>query len=179
MASLTITIPQELFAPAESSHFEGTYDLPVMKAGPDLYTFSAPVEWQVDITNTGEALLLQGTCEGEAVTACARCGESALVSLFGELEGYYFLEAETAADQEYEADECEVLPESHVIELSDKIQAAFILDVPYIPLCKDDCQGLCPECGANLNEGPCGCEKPDEPVKENAFAVLKDLKLDN
>ena len=46
MDAVRIHVPSELFAPAESSHFEGTFDLPVMKAGPDLHSFSEPLAWQ-------------------------------------------------------------------------------------------------------------------------------------
>ena len=61
MEATRIPIPSELFAPAESSHFEGTYAVPVVKAGPDLYDFAEPLAWQVDVTNTGDALLVTGT----------------------------------------------------------------------------------------------------------------------
>ena len=55
------------------------------------------------------------------------------------------------------------------------IQAALLVDLPLVPLCVDDCKGLCPRCGANLNEGSCACDSVDEqPFKENPFAVLKD-----
>ena len=69
MEPIKIAIPNELFFPAEMAHFEGQADLGVLTAGPDLYTFSAPLAWSVDITNTGDALLVTGTAEGEAVTS--------------------------------------------------------------------------------------------------------------
>jgi uncharacterized protein len=34
----------------------------------------------------------------------------------------------------------------------------------HLPLCRDDCAGLCPKCGVDLNAGPCGCHVPAEPV---------------
>ena len=58
MDALRIQVPHELFAPAESSHFEGSIAIPVMKAGPDLYDFAGPLAWQADISNTGDALLV-------------------------------------------------------------------------------------------------------------------------
>lgn len=44
-----------------------------------------------------------------------------------------------------------------VIELDPDIREEIILDYPIKPLCKADCRGLCPKCGANLNEGGCNC----------------------
>jgi uncharacterized protein len=43
------------------------------------------------------------------------------------------------------------------IELDPDIREEIILDYPIKPLCKSDCRGLCPKCGANLNEGGCNC----------------------
>jgi uncharacterized protein len=38
-----------------------------------------------------------------------------------------------------------------------------VLELPMAPLCRDDCAGLCPQCGANRNEGDCGCVAPRDP----------------
>lgn len=46
----------------------------------------------------------------------------------------------------------------YTIDLDDKIKDEIILDYPMKMLCKPDCQGLCPQCGKNLNEGPCCCK---------------------
>lgn len=172
-----IFIPNELFAPAESSHFEGTYDLQTLTAGPDTYTFDGPVDWSIDVTNTGDAFLLTGTVSADAKTACARCCEDAEVSLFGEIEGYFLIADEGAVPDEMEEDEFEVLPADHYIDLEPLIVSALLVEIPLIPLCQEDCKGLCPDCGANLNDGPCGCTHDDDAAAGNPFAVLKNLDL--
>ena len=73
MEPTSIKIPAELFALAESSRFEGDLDLDALDANPDEYRFDAPLAWWVDVTNTGEALLVAGSVEGRAITSCARC----------------------------------------------------------------------------------------------------------
>ena len=69
-----------------------------------------------------------------------------------------------------------------LIRVSPLIQAALMVDAPDMPLCRDDCAGLCPQCGANLNEGPCGCgEDPDLAAFEkqaNPFLALADFKFE-
>lgn len=179
MTQLRLCIPSELFAPAESSHFEGTYDLPVLKAGPDLYSFAEPVSWQLDVTNTGDAFLVTGTAEGLAATSCARCLERAEFPLYGEVEGYFLIGTDSQAPEDMDDDEFDVLPEDNAIDLEPLLQAALLLEIPLVPLCQDECQGLCPTCGANLNEGECDCEAPEEEEPENPFAVLKGLSFDN
>jgi uncharacterized protein len=49
------------------------------------------------------------------------------------------------------------------------------MGLPLQPLCRRECKGLCPQCGANLNEGECGCGSPDFSIK---FATLKGFKVD-
>ncbi|WP_241963703.1 DUF177 domain-containing protein [Gordonibacter sp. 28C] len=152
-----------------------------MKAGPDLYDFEGPLDWQVDVTNTGDALLVTGTVEGEAKTSCARCVDEFSFSVTGEIEGYFLIDSEKEAPDDMDDDEFDVLPEDDVIDLEPLIRAALLLEFPLVPLCDDDCLGLCPTCGANLNEGPCGCEpavEPDDDVPPSPFAVLKDFPFD-
>ena len=64
MDPLRIIMPPELFAPAAFKHFEGAADIPLVKAGPDIYDFTEPLTWQADVTNTGGALLVTGEVRG-------------------------------------------------------------------------------------------------------------------
>ena len=174
-----IELPKELFAPAAYAHYQGEFTLPELVAGPDTYSFAEPLHWEADITNTGEAFLLQGSVEGAGVTQCARCLEDVEIPLSGELEGYYLIDGSDApADRE--EDEFSVLPDDHCIDVAPLIPAALLLELPLVPLCSEDCLGICPECGANLNEGECGCagRKAEEAVAASPFAALKDLKFD-
>jgi uncharacterized protein len=43
------------------------------------------------------------------------------------------------------------------------LREAVLLEEPIRTLCADDCKGLCPQCGADLNSGPCGCDRPADP----------------
>ncbi len=177
----TIKIPAELFAPAESSRYEGLFDLGTLHAGSDEYRFSDPVAWEVDVTNTGEALLVSGRASGCAVVDCARCLDEVEFDLEGEIEGYFLIGSEQDGVEGLDDDEFDVLPSNHEIDLVPLIEAALLVEVPFVPLCRDDCAGLCPNCGANLNEGDCGCGG-DAAVREfdeaaNPFSVLKRIDL--
>lgn len=185
MTSTTIIVPPELFAPAESSSFEGTYRLPVLKAGPDLYDFAEPLTWHVDITNTGDALLVTGTVEGVGRTACARCLEPFDVSIIGDVEGYFLLHQEEPSDEEeFDEEEFSFLNPDNTIDLVPLLQAAILIDLPLVPLCRDDCKGLCPDCGINLNEESCDCAEKRAAVDAadkaaaNPFSVLQNLQFD-
>jgi uncharacterized protein len=60
------------------------------------------------------------------------------------------------------------------IELGDVLTEQLQLQVPFQPLCKETCQGICTQCGTDLNVGRCACAKI---VKQAPFALLKNLKL--
>ncbi len=178
MSDLRIHIPNDLFAPAAYQEFSGTYEPSVLKAGPDLYTFARPVTWSVSVSNVGDALLVTGTAEGDAKTSCARCLDDVELSLFGEVEGYFLIGEESEAPEDMDDDEFDVLPDDHYLDLRPLIEAALLLDIPLIPLCDDACKGLCPNCGANLNEGACSCPSEEEdPFAEHPFAALKDYQF--
>ncbi len=61
------------------------------------------------------------------------------------------------------------------IDLQQGIQEQVLMAIPLQPLCTEDCKGLCPQCGSNLNQNDCGCAQE---TRSNKFAVLKNLKLD-
>lgn len=63
--------------------------------------------------------------------------------------------------------------EGDVLDTEPMIAEQVQLNIPMKPLCRPDCQGLCPRCGAELNQGPCGCE--DTSV-DPRWAALKALK---
>ena len=63
------------------------------------------------------------------------------------------------------------LLEGDELDLDDVLESSFILNTDTLFLCREDCKGLCPRCGADLNDGPCGCK----PEKDPRLAVLEQL----
>lgn len=60
------------------------------------------------------------------------------------------------------------------IDFSDALQEQVVLALPYKPICREDCKGLCPQCGQDLNQNVCKCGNE---ATNGPFAALKDLKL--
>ena len=183
MESTTIHVPSELFACAESSSFDGTYDIGEFCVGPDTYRFKDPLEWEVLVTNTSGALLVMGSVRGEATTECARCLDELPIVIDGEVEGYFIIDGEGEPEEEMDEDEFDHLNDDGTIDLVPLLQAAVIVDLPLLPLCREDCAGICQDCGMNLNEGSCECARKREALDEqdraaaNPFAVLSQLDL--
>ena len=60
----------------------------------------------------------------------------------------------------------------HEVDLEPLVRDAVLLELPLAPLCRADCQGLCPFCGVNRNDEACGCEAPADP-RWSALDVLR------
>ena len=69
------------------------------------------------------------------------------------------------------------------IELTDALSSALLMETPFVVLCREDCKGLCPVCGANLNEVDCGhaaqieAEREQDKLDASPFAALRNLDL--
>ena len=61
-----------------------------------------------------------------------------------------------------------------VVDLSGPLREQILLAIPPSPVCEEACKGLCPQCGKDLNQGDCGCERT---VIDPRWAVLKDMKV--
>ena len=66
-----------------------------------------------------------------------------------------------------------VAPDATEIDLTAAVREELILAAPRYALCREDCRGLCPRCGQDLNAGPCGCP-PATDLRWQGLAALKD-----
>ncbi|MBA7688765.1 hypothetical protein ES703_97254 [subsurface metagenome] len=69
---------------------------------------------------------------------------------------------------------CFTIDEHHILDLTEAIRQYALLAIPMKPLCRGDCAGLCPNCGHNINQGPCDCS-PQE--TEPRWSELSKLTL--
>jgi uncharacterized protein len=140
--------------------------------GFQVFEFDGQVSYEISLTNTGEGVLLAGTARAKGSSECARCLEDAPFAVEGEVQGYFILNPDRK-DRESSDDEFTAVGADGVVDLAAPILAAIVYELPQVLLCKEDCAGLCPNCGANLNEQSCDCA--DMPSPDSPFAVLKDL----
>ncbi|HEX2986866.1 MAG TPA: DUF177 domain-containing protein, partial [Chloroflexota bacterium] len=64
------------------------------------------------------------------------------------------------------------LTPDHVLDLTEAIRQYVIVESPLQPLCDEECKGLCSQCGANLNLGPCDCQQLASSVPQGNLGVL-------
>ena len=153
---------------------QGCYALQGFEKGPRTFVLDDGISYELTLTNTGAAVLITGSIEASASSECDRCLETAYITLAGEVDGYAAFEA-LPPDIKEEIDDYILTKGSDAtIDLAPLLYSALILAVPLMVICQEDCAGICPSCGVNLNEGPCTCDH--DPVDKNhPFAALKDL----
>ncbi len=136
----------------------------------DLGNVQTPVETEVVVQPKGEDYLLSGTVRTSLSLTCDRCLEEAAYPLEGDLNVWLAIEARPDLDPR-EGDVVILAPQQREVDLSRVIADSIYLELPQKTLCREDCRGLCPSCGVNLNKEQCGCES--EGMDERWSALMK------
>jgi uncharacterized protein len=173
--SLPYKLLPELAELASSKELSGQLPYEQLTRGSQVFDLSDGIAYDLTLTNTGGGVLLAGSARAAGMTVCARCLEDAAFEVEGEVEGYFILNPDTR-DVELSDDEFVIVGANGVVDLAVSIVAAVIFELPQVLFCKEDCAGLCPVCGANLNEEDCDCA--DRPSPDHPFAVLSHLQDD-
>ena len=132
-----------------------------------MFSAGDPVQYELKVVKVSDGALVTGKVSTRLTGACGRCLEAAEIEVTAEdIELFVELGAE------------------EVVDITEDIRAELLLNLPANLLCSDDCAGLCPVCGADLNSTDCGCviedqefdsDDEDEP---SPWAALDNLKLD-
>jgi uncharacterized protein len=129
----------------------------------------------VRFTRTASGVLADVTARGEIEMPCTRCLTPTvqLVDVRFKDEFHSVIEVNTGASLPTPDEEDPFyITESHLVDLGEAIREYTLIEMPMRPLCREDCKGLCPTCGKDLNEGPCECQNDEG---DDRFAVLKTL----
>jgi len=143
--------------------------------------FIGPLEFCLRLQRVGQIVEVDGSFTTGLSTTCGHCLQKFEQSLAGDFALTYSpvssdLSADAPEEVELDADELGlVYYKNETIELLQPLQEQVLMAVPMAPLCSDDCRGLCPECGCDLNNNSCHCEKKSF---NNRFTALAGLKLD-
>jgi uncharacterized protein len=114
-----------------------------------------------------DGLLVQGTVESRLGLECVRCLEPFSFPISSELEETYRLSgAGSRPGESY------VVGDDGWLDLAPLLREQAWVDIPMKPLCRPDCRGLCPQCGADLNHESCECDRTEIDPR---LAILRDL----
>lgn len=104
----------------------------------------------IRLTRTSEGILLQGNLEFSVPNECSRCLDEILSTLQLGLEEIFEIRNPTEDDPF-------VIGENGILDLAPLIREEAFLNTPQQVLCRPNCEGLCPNCGQNWNDGTCDC----------------------
>jgi uncharacterized protein len=145
--------------PEQGMKFEGSEPAEVLALEQSAeFHPDGPLDYDLYAQVVDGALILRGTLSAPMKGCCARCTQifSTTVSDSGFLRDYFDLEG------------------AEEVDVTEDLREAIILNLPRFPLCDESCKGLCPQCGKDLNEGPCGCSEGE---KGGAWDALNSLNL--
>jgi len=134
-----------------------------------------PLNVNLEVRKEVDHIRITGTIEGILRTGCHRCLATFARPLNETVDIYLMEEKGDLSEDEIEL-ETEDLDyeffDGEVIEIDQLVAEQIFLSLPFKVLCSDDCRGLCPRCGANLNEESCGCGRIS---RDSPFSVLKGI----
>ncbi len=162
--------------PGHGEHVERSFLPSAFDPQDDEYRVAAPVELSMDVQKLDkDTFAVSGRVQARLAMECSRCLEPFEVPVDSTFDLRYVPMAENAGEGEREVGEDDLTTAFHregVLNLIDLIREQFVLALPMKPLCTDECRGLCPQCGTNLNSTQCGCEPAWEDPR---LAPLKSL----
>lgn len=137
----------------------------------------SPLVGHVVFTRAGSEILAEGHAEVDLELVCTRCltpfVQRVSVDIVEEFKPTVNLKAQQEAAKPPE-DPALVIDKRNMLDLSEVMRQNLLLALEDYKLCTEDCAGLCPECGHNLNEGPCECGEQPVDSRWAALAALRD-----
>jgi uncharacterized protein len=125
------------------------------------------------LSSAGEdRFYLSGRMTGDVAEECRRCLTPTTAHIDEEL---HLLFADASDEESDESDVYMLEPRATTVDLRPALREQWLLAVPGYALCREDCKGLCPRCGADLNVGPCGCT----PAVDPRWAALRRVSPDD
>lgn len=159
---------------------------------PEVIDFGPDLRQTTPLTSSGQASLIEelhgpkqriedirlvGRFATQVQINCARCLEPVTRNLAQEFDLLYRPQGADAGKEEMSITDVEAdigYYQGEGLLLEDALREQVLLAVPLRTVCRDECKGLCPHCGKNLNQGPCNCAPPPADDRWDALRELKD-----
>ena len=141
-------------------------------------SLAGPLAADLRLTRTSRGVLVEGSLSATVAQVCSRCLEPAVSPMTVEVAEEFFQTldmgsgASMKTPDEAKDDPAVLIDAHHEIRLDDLARQYLVAWAPMHPLCREDCAGLCPHCGANLNQGTCACPSETNGSGLAALAAL-------
>jgi uncharacterized protein len=122
------------------------------------------IEGNVKLTRTNRGVLVQGSFHTKIKIECSRCLNTFDYPLNVEVEEEFFPVIDVVSGIPLPLPEEPgyfTIDEHHILDLTEVVRQNALLAMPMKPLCREECPGICANCGQDLNQGACNCEKEE------------------
>lgn len=133
-----------------------------------------PIDGHVRMRRTNQGLLVDGWVELTLELSCNRCLKTFEQPMHVDFEEQFYPTVDVITGMPLDPfDEDEIFPidAHHEVDLTEAVRQNVLLALPMVTICREDCKGLCPQCGHDLNLGPCECK----PEVDARLSVLEQL----
>ena len=124
-------------------------------------TGTSRLSGHVTLTRTDIGIWLSGPMEANAFGSCSRCLNPAECPVHFSMDEEFLPTVDVNSGSAIKVPEVKegafTLDSNHILDLTEAVRQYVIINLPMKPLCRQDCAGLCSNCGANLNDGECAC----------------------
>lgn len=149
---MTISLKELAASPQGRICFDYTIDLSAEEVNFEK-PFPKPVHVSGQVCDDAGMIRLTAQVEAQVHTRCARCAKPVVYDKNVPVD--FMLVSQLENDEERDD---VIAVNADEVELNDIVVPELILDMEMAVLCSEDCKGLCPVCGKDLNEGPCSCQ---------------------
>lgn len=122
---------------------------------------ASPLTGHVRLMHTNRGVLVKGTLRTDVVLECSRCLTEFTLPVELNINDQFWQKVDIYTGRAMPLPEGEEhdleIDENHILDLSEAVRQYLLVNLPIQPLCSEACLGMCPQCGANLNEGLCNC----------------------
>ncbi len=153
---MLLNVQRIINAPGEQIDFQFELDLSDVDFG-GLYPAQNPVVVTGDVRNTAGMLLLSFAAGTILKSVCDRCLKA--------FDNPCSVRCDYALAERVESEDSDdiIVLEDGCVDVGELARTAFILEMDTKTLCSEDCMGICPGCGVDLNQGSCTCKKQVDP----------------
>lgn len=139
------------------------------------------VRGRVSVLHLDKGALVDGVLIGNAIVPCARCLNPFQYQLRLDIKEEYFSTLDVTSGLTLPLPDepgLFTIDTNHIIDLDEAVHQYSLMNLPIKPLCRQDCAGLCPFCGKNLNDGPCRCSVERTHTDNVMFSVVRASTID-
>jgi uncharacterized protein len=163
---LVVAVPDLLKHPGSTKRFEREAVLDDLAISASRVPAGEPIALDVELQAVNDGIVVVGTVRGTWAGECRRCLKDARGEVVAEVQEVY--ERDPVEGETRKLDGIEV-------DLTELARDAVLLELPLAPVCRDDCAGLCPQCGVDLNDSTCECVVE---TKDPRWAALEQVRFD-